>query len=83
MNNNAPDILGKMTDDTPDIFSNLKMTVPDLSARYLPEWAICCHSNFGAQRAHIQSNQQDSTTFICQVRMASQDRIYLQNTTEI
>jgi len=27
-------------------------TVPNLSARYLPEWAIYCHSNFGAQR-HI------------------------------
>jgi len=39
-------------------------TVHDLSARYLPEWAIFCHANFGAQRAHIRSNQQDSTSFV-------------------
>jgi hypothetical protein len=41
-------------------------TVPDLSARYLPEWAIYCHSNVGVQR-HIyevtnrkQTNKQNS-----------------------
>ena len=51
-------------------------TVPDVSTRYLPKWVIYFHSNFDAQGAHIRSKQQDSTTFNCQVHIASQDRIY-------
>jgi len=56
--------------------------VPDLSGQYLIELAIYCHLNFSTQRANIRPNQQDSTTFICQVRMASLNGIYTQNVTE-
>jgi len=56
--------------------------VPDLSRWYLTELVIYFNLNFGTQRANIRTNQQDSTIFICQVRMASQNCIYAQNATE-
>jgi len=46
------------------------------SGRYLPEWAIYCHLNFGTERATIRPNQQDATTVICQVYGQSESYIY-------
>jgi len=41
----------------------------DSDGTHIPEWAIYCLSNFGAQRAHKRSNQHDCSIFICQVKM--------------
>jgi hypothetical protein len=46
------------------------------SGRYLPEWAIYWHLNFGTERATIRPNQQDATTVICQVYGQSESYIY-------
>ena len=49
--------------------------VPDLSRRYPTRWAICCASKLGYSEGNVRTNQQDSKTFVCQIRMASQTRI--------